>query len=252
MTGKASLLASLVAVAMSYTPTLAQDDPRAILQSVRDAVPRVPAIAEVKLTSNRGWERQLKVMAGELNGDPASFIEVLGPQDVKDTRFLFIEHADAPDEQRIYIPLVKRAIQVSDDTRKQAFLGSDFYVSDLVAPELDLYTYELVGDEEVLGRAGRKIQATPKNMKGEVYSKAVFVIDPKDKLLLKTYSYDLKGELLKVWTLKKLEKIDGIWTMQVHEMENVQDKTNSTIEITSIQYNVELPSDAFSQARLLR
>lgn len=237
---------------LANSATADEATPRGLLEAVRDAVPHVPAHAEVKLTSTRGWERQIELYGGEVNGEPASYIEVLGPQDVKDTRFLFFEHKSAADDQHIYIPLVKRAIKVGENTRKQAFLGSDFYVSDMVAPEIDHYDYAFVGEEELLGRKCVKIEAKPKDLKGEVYSKAIFVVDPTDKLLLKTYSYDLKGELLKIWTLRKVEKVDGIWTMLVHDMENVQDKTSSTIELTKIEYNIELPSNVFGMAHLLR
>jgi outer membrane lipoprotein-sorting protein len=64
--------------------------------------------------------------------------------------------------------------------------------------------------------------------------------------------FDKKGALLKVATLEKVEKIDGFWTPMVQKMENVQEKTTSTITIKQMKYNVELPNDIFSRARLLR
>jgi outer membrane lipoprotein-sorting protein len=179
-------------------------------------------------------------------------MEVTGPQDVRDTRFLFLESTEEEDEQWIRVPALRRAMRVASQTRKQAFLGSDFYVSDMVAPKLDDYEYEFVGEEEIGGRKCRLIQATPKNMEGEIYSKTVAAVDPKDLLVVRTEFYDLKGKLLKVWVTEKFEKIKDIWTPMVQVMTNVQDKTSSTIEVLDVEYGADLEDEMFTQAYFLR
>lgn len=229
-----------------------QDDPRILIQRALDAIPNTTVKVSVELSSSRGWTRDLEISGKRIDDAMVSYIEVTGPQDVKDTRFLFFERVNAPDEQHMYIPMVKRAIQIADETRKQAFLGSDFFVSDLVAPELDSYTYKFVGDDEVIGRKCRLIEALPKDPEKELYSKTVGCLDPEGLVVLRTQLYDKRGELLKVSTTKKLEKVDGYWTQLVQEMENVQDKTTSTITIKHIEYNVELPDDIFTRGKLLR
>jgi len=230
----------------------AEDDPQAMVQAVRDAIPKTAVASNVKLTSSRGWERDLRILTAQTEGSIASFIEVTGPHDVKDTRFLFFERTNEPDEQHVYIPLIKRAMRIADDTRKQAFLGSDFYVSDLVAPQIDLYNYRFVGDEEVLGRKCRLVEAVPKDAEGEVYSKAIFAVDPADKLIVKSTFFDTDGELLKIWRAEKVERVDGHWTILQQTVENVQDKTTSTLTVQNIEYDAALPSGAFSRERLLR
>lgn len=229
-----------------------EESPRALIQRALDSLPNTTVKTSVELSSSRGWSRSLEIMGKRIDDAMASFIEVTGPQDVKDTRFLFFERINSPDEQHMYIPLIKRAIQIADETRKQAFLGSDFYISDLVAPELDSYEYKYVGEDELLGRKCKLVEAIPKRPENELYSKTIGCVDTTDMIVLRTQLFDKKGELLKVSTIRKLEKIDGIWTAMEQEMENVQEKTTSTISITSIQYHVELPDDVFTRARLLR
>ncbi len=243
----------LVPLLLTARPGFAGDDEaRALVEAVRNSVPSTTMKSRVKLTSSRGWERELEILSEKTDDGVASFIEVLGPQDVQGTRFLFFERTNEPDEQHVYIPLIKRAMRIADDTRKQAFLGSDFYVSDLVAPEVDAYTYRFVGDEVVLGRACRLIGAVPVDTEGEIYSKAVFAVDPQDKLALKTVFYDVDGDLLKVWSVEKLEKIGGYWTFRVQTVKNVQDDTTSTLTIDNIDYGIDLPGGSFSRERLLR
>src|SRR5690606_15896460 len=129
---------------------------------------------------------------------------VTSPMDLKDTRFLLLDRAEGRDEQFMYVPQVKRAMQVSDETRKQPFLGSDFYVSDMVRPELDRYTYRFVGEETVGGRKTRLVEAVPVKPEGELYGKTVSAIDPADLLVMRVQFFDPKGTLLKVWTLEKV------------------------------------------------
>lgn len=232
----------------------ADSDPaaQALVQSVRDAVPKTTVFSRVLLSSSRGWTRELEISAEDQDGAIASFIEVIAPIDVKDTRFLFFERTNARDEQHIYIPLIKRAMAIADDTRKQPFLGSDFYVADLVAPEVDLYNYSFVGEKTLLGRPCKLVQTVPKDPKGELYGKAIFAVDPTDKLILETEFFDPSGKPLKVWTAGKLEKIDGHWTVLEHGMNNLQEKTSSDIKIKEIRYGIELPEGTFTRARLLR
>jgi outer membrane lipoprotein-sorting protein len=243
---------SLMMLLFATTAAAQEEDARALIQRALDSLPNTTMKATIELTSSRGWTRSLDVYGKRIDDAMVSYIEVTGPQDVKDTRFLFFERINSPDEQHMYIPMVKRAIQIADATRKQAFLGSDFFVSDLVAPELDAYDYKFAGDDEVLGRKCRKIEATPKRPDVELYSKSIGCLDTNDWVVLRTELFDKKGDLLKVSTVQKLDKIDGIWTPLEQEMVNVQDKTNSKITIKDIHYNIELPDDIFSRARLLR
>ena len=230
-----------------------EESPRDLIKRALDSVPNTTAQASVELSSSRGWTRTLEISGKRIDGAMVSYVEVTAPQDVKDTRFLFFERVNAPDEQYIYTPLRAKAMKIADATRKQPFLGSDFYVSDLVAPEVDAYDYKYVGEDELLGRKCKMVEATPKLPENELYSKSIACVDTTDFIVLRTQLFDKKkGALLKVATLEKVEKIDGFWTPMVQKMENVQDKTSSTLNIKKIAYNVELPDDIFSRARLLR
>jgi outer membrane lipoprotein-sorting protein len=219
-----------------------------------EAVPKVAFEAEAVLTAPGGFTRELKMLHKPLGGGDANYIEVTAPLNLKDTRFLFLEHASGPDEQYIYVPALKRTIQVLDEARKQPFLGSDFYVSDLVAPDLDAYNYAFAAgaDTEIGGRACKLVEATPKNPQGELYSKAVIAIDPVDLLVVRSEFYDPKGALLKVWTLEKVEKVDGYWTPMLHKMANVKQSTESRIETKRVRYNVEIADSVFTKTNLQR
>ena len=242
----------VLAMASAGAPARADDDPHALVQRVLESVPKVPLAAHATLTSDRGWVRELALSRAFVGDADASYLEVTAPMDLKDTRFLLFDRAAGRDEQFMYVPQVKRAMQISDETRKQPFLGSDFYVSDMVRPELDAYDYTFVGDEKIGERATRLVQAVPKKPEGALYSKTVSAIDPADLLVLRVQFYDPKGALQKVWTLEKVEKVDGIWTPLVQRMANLQEKHESTITLADVKYHAEIPPDTFNRSYLTR
>jgi outer membrane lipoprotein-sorting protein len=232
----------------------AQDNAaRDLVQKVRDAAPKVPFRARMVLTSDRGWERDLELSHKRLSdGTEASYMEVTAPMDLKDTRFLVFDHPSGRDEQFIYVPAARRAIQVGAQTRKQEFLGSEFAVGDLVQPDVGAFTYSFVGEEDVGGHHCKLVEAVPKTPGDELYAKTVFAIDPTALVVMRTQFFDDKGQLLKVWTVEKLEQREGRWTPLQQEMKNVQDHHWSRITLTDVQYNAKLPDETFNRSYLTR
>ncbi len=243
-TGAALLLAASVARAGDA------DEARDLMQRGLDAVPKTAFSAKAKLTSDRGWVRELTMSHKHLNDLDATYMEVTAPMDLKDTRFLLLDRPVGRDEQFIYVPNIKRTIQVSTETRKQPFLGSDFYVYDMVRPEFDAYTYTFAGDESVAGHRCTLVQSVPKNPTEDLYSKSIVAIDPADLTVWRTQFFDHSGKLFKVWTLEKLDKIDGNLTPLLQKMVNVQDKHESELQLLEVKYNPELPDEMFQRSYL--
>ena len=240
---------SLVAGAARAEEGSAED----LVRRMRAAAPKVPFLAKMTLSSDRGWVRELSLSHKHVGNDvEASYMEVTAPMDLKDTRFLVFDHEKGRDEQFIYVPAAKRAIQVGAQTRKQDFLGSEFAVGDLVQPDIDVCTYRFVGDEDVNGRHCKLVEAVPKNPADEMYSKTVTAIDPTDLVVVKSQLFDDKGKLSKVFTVEKLEKIDDIWTPSVQQMTNVQDNHWSKITLSEVKYNAQLPDETFNRSYLTR
>jgi len=241
---------ALLAIASSASAD--DGDAHALVKQVMDAVPKTALSAKARLTSDRGWVRDMEMRRKHVNDLDAIYMEVTSPMDLKDTRFLLFDRVEGKDEQFIYVPQMKRAVQVSVETRKQPFLGSDFYVYDMVRPELDAYTYSFAGEEDVLGRHCKLVQSVPKNPTNDLYGKTILAVDPKDLLILRTQFFDPQGKLLKVWTAEKIEQIDGNWTPVMQKMVNVQDNHWSQLEMIEVKYNAQLPDETFNKSYLIR
>jgi outer membrane lipoprotein-sorting protein len=234
-------------------PAHAQEtDARALVQQVLDALPREPVTAKMTLSSDQWAPRVLQLSRKYVSDTHASYLEVVAPEELQGIRFLFLERPGGENEQYIKVAGSRTSVRVTDEVRKQPFLGSAFYVSDLVIPELDDFTYTLAGETELLGRRCRLVEATPKRPELEPYSKSILALDPTDRLILRREFFDRKGRLFKVWTIEKVEKVDGIWTLLQQQMANVQDKTTARLEVTEVKYNVDLKDLMFTPTYLLR
>jgi len=230
----------------------AADDAATLVKKAVDALPKKPFTAKLQLKPSSQPQRDITLDHKMVGGARASYLEVTAPDALSGIRFLFLEHPNGQPEQFIKIAAARNAVQVKDQVRKQPFLESDFYVSDLVEPPVDAYTYKLVGEEELLGRKTKLVEAVPKDSANEIYGKTVIAIDPTDLLILKRSFYDLKGNLLKVWTIDQVEKVDGVWTIRASTMTTVPDKTSSTLKTPEIRYDVDLSDAVFTPEHLRR
>ena len=251
LNGTAAALAALLALAPAAAHA-AGDEAGTLVRKAMEALPKNTFEAKLKLSPPNQPPRNLTLEHKVVGGARASYLEVTAPDALSGIRFLFLEHPTGQPEQYIKVAAARNAVQVKDQVRKQPFLESDFYVSDLVEPQVDAYEYTFVGEEELLGRKTRLVQSVPKDSANEIYGKTVIAIDPQDLLILKRSFYDLKGNLLKVWTIDEVEKVDGVWTFRKQTMTTVPAKTSSTLETPEVKYDVELKDSVFTPEHLRR
>jgi len=245
-------LAALIAAGAPPTARGQEEDARDLVRRVLDALPKQPFEAKMTVSSSSFEPRELKMVSKYVDGAQGSYLEVTAPEELEGIRFLFLERANQPNDQYIKVKASRTAIHVSEEVRRQPFLESTFYVSDLVRPNLDDYTYTYLGKDVVGGRTTTLVQMTPKNLETDIYSKTVVALDPHDLLIMRREYFDKKGDKQKVWTVDKVEKVDDIWTLTGQEMHNLQDDSKSRLDISQIKYNVDVPDTIFTPKYLLR
>jgi outer membrane lipoprotein-sorting protein len=236
-------------------PTMASDDAeaRALLKAVLEHVPTEAFVADGLLSSGGGWERQLTMSNKQVGDERATLIEVTGPADVAGTRFLFLERTEGRDRQWIFLPaMTGRAIEVMDDAKREPFLGSDFWVVDMVAPNMNDFTYTFVGDEEIDGRKCRLLEAAPKPGVEAPYAKTISAVDPAEMVIVRVESFDDDGKPFKVWTLERLDDFKGQKVPTKQRMKNLKSKSESTLELKRVEFNADIPDSRFSKEHLTR
>lgn len=239
-------------IALLFAPGAgAEEDVRALMQKTFDQA-RVTFKGKMRLESPGGMERLLEVSHRQSGATGATYMEITAPFNLKDTRFLSFDHDGREDEHFTYVPMVKRSMRVPQWTLEQSFLGSDFFMIDIVIPDMEKFEYSFDGTADVDGAACRRVISTPKKPADEPYGKIVYCVDQAKYLSLHTEYFDPAGSLLKVWKPTKVEEIEGIWTPLDQTMRNVQSSTESRLQILEIKYNAELDDEIFGKAYLDR
>ena len=76
---------------------------------------------------------------------------------------------------------------------------------------------------------------------------------PKDSLVVVAADvYNRRNEKQKVYTVRRLEAVQSIWTVMASEMTNAVEKTRTELVVESIEYNVGLKESDFSRRELER
>ena len=152
----------------------------------------------------------------------------------------------------MFMPALKRVIRLSEKSRREPFLGSTFYVVDLVEPVLDDFRYAFVGERTVNGTACRLVESVPKDPAKHLYGKTVAAIDPVELVVWQSELYDQERAPFKILTVEKFEKIDGHWTPRVQRMKDLRDGEVSILDLQEIEYDAPLLDETFELAHLLR
>ena len=246
------ILTAVAALPMARLAVADDTEPRALVAKVLEAIPKNTFVAKLTLSSADFAPRELQMSRKYIGNAHGSYLEVVAPDELEGIRFLFLERPHGENEQYIKVKASRNAVRVQEGIRTQPFLGSAFYVSDLVMPELDDYTYKYLGKDVVSGRSVSLVEMTPKDPTAAVYAKTILALDAKDLLILRREFFDKNGDKVKVWTIDKVEQVDGIWTLSGQEMRNLKDSSKSRLDVSDIKYNAELPDVMFTPKYLLR
>jgi hypothetical protein len=182
------------------------------------------------------------------------------PNDIRGTSFLVWEHPSAEDERFLFLPSLGRVRRIAGSETQDSFVGSDFTYEDIGGRELDEYTYAFSGPDgeaatwnEPGGQprpawrleSKRKDSSAPFPRVVSLVLKDIFVVVQADV-------FNKRNERQKIYTVRRLEPIEGIWTVMDSEMANASEKTRTGLVVERADYNVGLKDADFSRRELER
>lgn len=227
-------------------------DARELVRKVIEALPKDSFEARMTVSSGDFEPRELRMVRHVVEGAHGTYLEVLSPDDLEGIRFLFLEHPGKPNEQFIKVKASRTAIQVSEEVRRQPFLGSTFYVSDLVMPNLDDYSYKYVGKDVVGDRTVTLVEMTPVKPDEDIYSKTIVALDPADLIVLRREYFDKDGQKIKVWTVDKIDKIKDTLSPMGQKMVDLRTGATSRLDVSKVDFDAEVTDAHFTPKYLLR
>ncbi|MFT3927014.1 MAG: outer membrane lipoprotein-sorting protein [Myxococcales bacterium] len=256
-----SLLAPQDAQAIDRNTT----DPRAIMQAAAEQQGGERGLSRMKMTIRQGSstrERAMTVRTWRQAEVRKVLILIEAPEDVRNTGFLTLDYAakERADEQWLYLPALHRVSRVPSSGKSDAFVGSDFSISDLSGVEPADYDFQLlevnakVGDEECW-----LIESIPRNDEVRAktgYSKGQIWVSKSKLIPIQFKAWTLSPGKTKYFKAGEIKLVDGVWTPHRLQMRTLQEggaASETLIEVLSVKNRADEVSDAdFTQRRLER
>ena len=209
-------------------------------------------LAEVNMTmvDKKGKERSREFTMLRLDvedgGNQMYYTYFKKPSDVSRLSFMVHKTADGNDKRWIYVPAVDLVKPISADDKNSSFVGSDFTYEDVSGRHWLEDTHTLKADEELDGVAVYVIESIPKE-KYKGFARKVSYIAKDSFLPLKEEYYDKKEKLVRIFTADTIEEVEGHLTITVRSIENLKKKSKTTVEFTSIDYDLGVTVDVFTE-----
>ena len=228
-----------------------------IIQKVYDRPQGEDMQSELTMTliNSRGDTRvrKIKQFIKDMGKVEKKIMFFVSPADVRNTSFMnwSYDEEGKDDDQWIYLPALRKIKRISSDSKSDYFMGSDFTYDDLGDRHPSEDTHKLLREETVNGEQCYVVESIPKDEE-YMYSRTVtWVI--KDKWIgFKKEFYDEDGDLLKILTIKKYDKINGFWIITESEMNNIQKEHQTNIQLINVKINSGIPDNKFTERMMRR
>jgi hypothetical protein len=184
-----------------------------------------------------------------------TLVRFLSPNDIRNTAFLVWEHPDADDERFLFLPALGRVRRIAGEEKQESFVGSDLSYEDIGGRDVADYTYAFT--------AGSATWTAPDGSVHPVWALESRAVDRdadfprsvslvlRDRfIVVHADIFNRRNERTKVFDVRRLERIGGIWTVMELVVANEREMTRTELTTTSVRYNVGLADDDFSRRRL--
>jgi hypothetical protein len=202
-------------------------------------------------------ERALTLLAkkGAARGGDRTLVRFTYPNDIRNTAFLVWEHPEADDERFLYLPALGRVRRIAGEEKQESFVGSDLSYEDIGGRDVADYTYAFTNPKATwLAPDGTKHPAWSLEFRAKDrnadYPRSVSLVLKDSFVVVHADVFNARDERAKVFDVKRLERIDNVWTSTSIVVANERDRTRTELETTAIRYNVGLSDDDFSRRQL--
>jgi len=212
---------------------------------------------------NRNEQKRVRQMAVITklydNGNTEKkLIRFAAPADVKGVGFLTYDYKKKDDDKWIYMPALRKTRRIISSENAKSFMGSEFSYADMTLPNIEEYTYKLLGEETVKGILCYKIEIIPINddvLDTNGFSKKIAFIGKTDFVLRKAIYFDVfeeKEKVMEVESIVEVDKANHKYRFKKIVMTNLQNSRKSIFEIEQIKFNPSIPDDYFTTRYLER
>jgi len=177
------------------------------------------------------------------------------PNDISGTSFLVWEHPAGEDERFLFLPALGRVRRIAGQEKQESFAGSDLSYEDIGGRDVADYTYAFTDENaswtapDGSRHAAWALESRARDGRAD-YPRTVSLVLKDRFIAVHGDIYNLRNERAKVFDVRKLDRIDGIWTVVDLAVVNERDRTRTELTLTSVRYNTGLTEDDFSRRAL--
>lgn len=175
---------------------------------------------------------------------------LLQPDAAKGIAYLTADESNGGPTEWLYVPYVQRTRKLVPAESYQSFMDTDFTFGDLGLLPVDTRN-TMLGTETVDGNKAYKVESVPSTaVKQWYYSRTVTWIDAATLLPIRREFFSPAGDLFKVETFGAVTRIDDIPTPLEMRITNVGTNSSTTLTVTSVTYDANVPDSLFDEKSL--
>lgn len=181
-------------------------------------------------------------------GEQKYYVYFQRPSDLNRTVFMVWKHLDSDDDRWLYLPSLDLVRRISATDKRNSFVGSDFFYEDVSGRNINLDEHELIDTTDVY----YVVKSTPKNPNNVEFAWYESYIHKDSFIPVQISYYKEGGEKYREATALEVETIDGFPTVTNSRMKSLETGSTTTMEYLSVEYDVGLPEDIFTERYLRR
>jgi hypothetical protein len=248
-------------LALLVFPQTSPDSPDWVARQIESRDTGRDSRAEMKMRlfdrHGRTRERAMTLLALRGTGGQGdrTLVRFTYPNDIRNTAFLVWEHPDADDERFLYLPALGRVRRIAGEEKQESFVGSDLSYEDIGGRKVSDYTYTFA-DRNAMWVApdGSRhpawaLESRAKDAAAE-YPRSISLVVKDRFIVAHAELFNRRDEKTKTFDVRRLEQIDGIWTVMDLVANNERDRTRTELTATSVRYNVGLTDKDFTRREL--
>jgi len=207
--------------------------------------------SKMTITTSSGQKRTFISESWSKDKGEKNLVRYLEPSRVKGQAILMLNNAD---DIWMFFPRTQRVRKLATHAKKQKMQGSDFSYEDMGSGDafIEDFTSKRLKDEKMEGHDCYKLELTRKPHSDVSYSRMILWVIKENfvAIVIDYYDEDDPTYHLKRLVQSNIQVIDGIPTAMKIVMNNVNDKTQTEMELLEIKFNVPLDDKMFTEREL--
>jgi len=170
------------------------------------------------------------------------------PADLNRTVFLVLKQLEADDDRWLYLPSLDLVRRIAATDKRNSFVGSDFFYEDVSGRNIDLDEHELVEASDTY----YIVRSTPRDPSTVEFAWYESYIHKDSYIPVQIAFHKADGSKYREATALAVDTIEGFPTVTRAQMKSLETGSTTLMEYLSVDYDVGLPEDIFSERYLRR